>query len=44
MWNRHERVLIAEELREYHGGAQVTKVLHEVLIDYNLTESVRIFF
>ena len=44
MWNLHECVLVVEELHESHGGAHMTKVLHEVLVDYNLTDKVRIFF
>ena len=43
MWNLHERVLAVKELRESHGGAHLAKVLHEVLVDYNLTDKVRIF-
>ena len=44
MWNLHEGVLTIEELCEYHGGTHMVKVLHEILIDYNLTDKVRIFF
>ena len=44
MWNLHERVLAIEELRESHGGAHMAKVLHEILIDYNLTDKVRFLF
>ena len=33
MWNLHECVLAIEELCESHGGAHMTKVLHEVLVD-----------
>ena len=29
---------------ESHEGAHMAKVLHEILIDYNLTEKVRILF
>ena len=36
MWNLHERVLAIEELCEFHGAAHMAKVLHEILIDYNL--------
>ena len=43
MWNLHESVLAIEELCESHGGAHMAKVLHEILIDYNLTDKVRIF-
>ena len=44
MWNLHERVLAVEELRESHGGAHMAKVLHEVLVNYNLTDKVRFLF
>ena len=44
MWNLHERVLTFIELHDSHGGAHMTKVLHEVLIDYNLTNIIRNFF
>ena len=44
MWNLHECVLAVEELRESRGGAHMAKVLHEILIDYNLTNKVRVFF
>ena len=44
MWNLHERVLAIEELRESHGGAHMAKVLHEILIDYHLTDKVRFIF
>ena len=43
MWTLHERVLAVEELRESDGGAHMIKVLHEILIDYNLTENIRFF-
>ena len=43
MWNLHECVLVVEEFCESHGGAQMEKVLLEVLVDYNLTNKVRIF-
>ena len=43
MWNLHECVLAVEELRESRGGANMTKVLHEVHVDYNLTDLVRFF-
>ena len=43
MWNLHKCVLSVEEMRESHGGAHMTKVLHEVLVEYNLTDRVRIF-
>ena len=43
MWTFDERVLAVEELREYDGGAHMTKVLHEILIDYNLTDNIRFF-
>ena len=33
-----------EELHESHGGAHMAKVLHEILIEYNLTDKVRFFF
>ena len=44
MWNLHERVLIVEELHESHRGAHMTKVLHEVFVDYNLTNKVQFLF
>ena len=44
MWNLQERVLAIEELRESHGGAHMEKLLHEILIDYNLTDKVRFLF
>ena len=44
MWNLHEYVLVVEELCGSHGGARMAKVLHEVLVDYNLMDKVRIFF
>ena len=44
MLNLHEHVLVVEELRESHGGTLMTKVLYEILMDYNLTDKVRIFF
>ena len=44
MWNLHEHVLVVEKLCKSHGGAHMAKVLHEVFIDYNLTDKVRIFF
>ena len=44
MWNLHECVLDVEELCGSHGGAYMANVLHEVLVDYNLTDKVRIFF
>ena len=31
IWNLHERVLAIDELCESHGGAHMTKVLHEIL-------------
>ena len=37
-------MLVVEELHESHRGAHMAKVLHEVFIDYNLTDKVRIFF
>ena len=37
-------MLVVTELYESHGGANMTKVLSEVLIDYNLTDKIRIFF
>ena len=40
MWNLHEHVLGVEELCESHGGTHIAKVLHEVLVHYNLTEKV----
>ena len=40
----HECAFAVEELRGSHGGAYMAKVLHEVLVDYNLTDKVRIFF
>ena len=43
MWNLHECVLAVEELCESHGGAHMAKVLHDVLVDYNLVDKVRIF-
>ena len=36
-------VLSVQELCGSHGGEHMAKVLHEVLIDYNLTDKV-IFF
>ena len=42
MWNLHEYVLVVKEFCGSHGGAYMTKVLHEVLVDYNLTDNVRI--
>ena len=44
MWNLHEAVLTVEELCESHGGAHMAKVLHEILIYYNLMDKVRVFF
>ena len=44
MWNLHECVFAVEELCGSHGGVHMAKVLYEVLIDYNLTDKVRIFF
>ena len=44
MWNLHERVLAIEELCESHGGAHMAKVLHDILIDYNLMDKVRFLF
>ena len=44
IWNLHERVLAVEELCESHGGAHMAKLLYEILIDYNLTDKVRVFF
>ena len=38
MWNLHECVLVVEELCGSHGGAHMAKVLHEVLVDYNLMD------
>ena len=43
MWNLHECVLADQELCGSHGGAYMAKVLHKVLVDYNLTDKV-IFF
>ena len=43
MWNLHECVLVVKELCQSHGDAHMAKVLHEVHIDYNLTDKVRIF-
>ena len=43
MWSLHECVLAVEELRGSHGGAYMAKILHEVLVDYNLTDKVGIF-
>ena len=39
----YECVLAVEEFCESYGGAHMTKVLHEVLVDYNFTDKVRIF-
>ena len=44
MWNLHEHVLVVEDLCESHGGAHMAKVLHEVLVHYNLTNKIRVFF
>ena len=44
MWNLHECVLVVEELHGSHGGAYMAKMLHEVLVDYNLTDKVGIIF
>ena len=44
MLNLHERVLVVKELCESHRGAHMAKVLHEMLVDYNLTNKIRIFF
>ena len=44
MWNLHECVLIVEELHGSHEGPYMAKVLHEVMVDYNLMNKVRIFF
>ena len=44
LWKLHECVLVVKELRGSHGGAYMAKVLHEVLVDYNLTDKVRIVF
>ena len=35
MWNLYEGVLCVKELCESHGGADMAKVLHTILIDYN---------
>ena len=43
MWKLHKCVLVVKELRGSHGRAYMAKVLHEVLVDYNLTDKVRIF-
>ena len=43
MWNLHEFVLAAQELHRSHGGAHMKKVLHEVLVYYNLTNKVSFF-
>ena len=40
MWNLHECVLAVQELCGSHGGAHMTKVLHEVLVNYNLMDKV----
>ena len=37
-------MLAVQELCESHRGAHMEKELHEVLIDYNLMDKVRIFF
>ena len=40
IWNLCERVLGVKELGESHVGEHMAKVLHCVLIDYNLTDKV----
>ena len=40
MWNLHECVLVVQQLCGSHGGAHMSRVLHEVLVDYNLTDKV----
>ena len=44
MWKLHECVLAIKELSGSHGGIYMEKVLHEVLIHYNLTDKVRNVF
>ena len=44
MWNLHECILAVKELHESHGSAHMTKMLHEVLVDYNLTDKVNFFY
>ena len=44
MCNLNECVLAVEELCESQGGAHMAKVLNEILVDYNFTEKVRVFF
>ena len=43
MWNLHECILAVEELHESQESAHMTKMLHEVLVDYNLTDKVNFF-
>ena len=44
MWNLHECVLAIEKLHESCASAHMTKVLHEMLIDYNLTNKGKNLF
>ena len=44
LWKLHVCVLAVKELCASHGGAYMAKVLHEVLVDYNLTDKVRNVF
>ena len=44
LWKLHEYFLAVKELCGSHGVAYMAKVLHEVLVDYNLTDKVKNVF
>ena len=44
LWNLREFFIVVEELCGSHGGAHMTKVLHDLLVDYNLMDKIRCFF
>ena len=44
LWKLHQCVIVVKELCGSHGGAYMANVLHEVLVDYNLTDKVRNVF
>ena len=44
MWNLQKCVFVVKELSGSHGGAHMTKVLHDVLVDYNLIDKVIFLF
>ena len=44
MWNLYEHVFVVDEFCESPRGTLMVKVLHEVHVDYNLMNKIRIFF